>query len=127
MKHVIDALKCREVRPGWYWCQHSDVNGMELMVLTKHSGITTTSTFWSKGKIKLRVDVAVIELRVAYWRIIGGWTDLIPPILTLGGLRSGSCPGRACYRSVSKEVVGSKGSVSIIPVSRGSHSKWVVP
>ena len=52
---------------------------MELMVLTRHSGMTTTSTFWSKGKIKLRVDVAVIELRVAYWRIIGDWTDLIPP------------------------------------------------
>ena len=65
------------------------------MVLIRRLGKTITGIIWHQVKIRLRVEVAVIEGRGAYQRRrFEGGTDITPPSLTLGVLRLGSCQGR---------------------------------
>ena len=53
------------------------------MVYTRISGDKITENFWHQEKIKLRVEVGVIEGRGAYLRRhFEGWNDLIPQIGT---------------------------------------------
>ena len=50
------------------------------MVFIRRLGERITGIIWSQGKIVFRVEVAVIEGRVAYWmRHFVGGTDLTPP------------------------------------------------
>ena len=79
-KHRKDLIKSGEVSPGRDWRQNSDVNGRKGMVLIRRLGKTITGIIWHQVKIRLRVEVAVIEGRGAYQRRrFEGGTDIIPP------------------------------------------------
>ena len=65
------------------------------MVYTRISGDKITENFWHQEKIKLRVEVGVIERRGAYRRRhFEGWNDLIPQIGT-GRVEVSLIPGES--------------------------------